>query len=166
MAGLIKRGETWHLRMRVPKRYLDVAGRSEIHRSLHTQSKREAEDLRPGYKAQILEELEQLATIQAHPSEADTYLAAQKIVEARNFSYRPISELLKAPLEEVTSRVEAASVHPSSEATKALLGAFEKPALRLSKLVDEVERIAENDNRYKSENQMRLWRNPRKRAAA
>ncbi|MEJ1992752.1 MAG: integrase, partial [Maritimibacter sp.] len=58
MAGLIKRGETWHLRMRVPKRYLDVAGRSEIHRSLHTQSKREAEDLRPGYKAQILEELE------------------------------------------------------------------------------------------------------------
>ncbi|MCB1331208.1 MAG: hypothetical protein KDK28_17935 [Maritimibacter sp.] len=28
----------------------------------------------------------------------------------------------------------------------------------------EVERIAKHDNRYKSENQMRLWRNPRKRA--
>lgn len=166
MAGLIKRGTTWHLRMRVPKRYLAVAGRNEIHRSLETDSERRARELLPDVKAKLLAELDQMTVIKERPEEADAYRAAQKIAQARGFAYRPLSDLLEAPLEDVLERVEASSADPTTETAKALLGAVEEPALRLSGLVEEVERIAAHDNRYKSENQMRLWRNPRKRAAA
>jgi hypothetical protein len=166
MAGLIKRGTTWHLRMRVPKRYLAVAGRNEIHRSLETDSERRARELLPDVEAKLLAELDQMTVIKERPEEADAYRAAQKIAQARGFAYRPLSDLLEAPLDDVLERVEASSADPATETAKALLGAVEEPALRLSGLVEEVERIAAHDNRYKSENQMRLWRNPRKRAAA
>ena len=166
MAGLIKRGTTWHLRMRVPKRYLAVAGRNEIHRSLETDSERRARELLPDVKAKLLAELDQMTVIKERPEEADAYRAAQKIAQARGFAYRPLSDLLEAPLEDLLERVEASSADPATETAKALLGGVEEPALRLSGLVEEVERIAAHDNRYKSENQMRLWRNPRKRAAA
>ena len=39
MAGLTKRKQTWHLRMRVPRRYRAIESRSEITRSL-AQSRR------------------------------------------------------------------------------------------------------------------------------
>lgn len=165
MAGLIKRGNTWHLRMRVPKRYLDVAGRQEIHRSLETDSERRARELLPDVKAKLLAELDEMTVIKERPDDADAYRAAQKIAQARGFAYRPLSDLLDAPLDDILERVEVSSADPSAATAKALLGAVDEPALRLSGLVEEVERIAAHDNRYKSENQMRLWRNPRKRAA-
>lgn len=166
MAGLIKRGDTWHLRMRVPKRYLAVAGRKEIHRSLATDSERQARELLPDVKAKLLAELDEMTVIRAHPNGAMAYRAAQKISQARGFAYRPISDLLEAPLEELLGRVEVAGADPATGTMKALLGSVEEPALALSGLVDEVERLAAHDNRFKSENQMRLWRNPRIRAVA
>ena len=166
MAGLIKRGGTWHLRMRVPKRYLAVAGRTEIHRSLATDSERRARELLPDVEAKLLAELDEMTVINQHPSDASAYRAAQKIAQARGFAYRPLSDLLEAPLDDILGRVEAASADPASETAKALLGAIDEPALMLSGLVDEVESLAAHDNRYKSENQLRLWRNPRKRAVA
>ena len=166
MAGLIKRGDTWHLRMRVPKRYLAVAGRTEIHRSLATDSERRARELLPDVEAKLLAELDGMAVIKQHPDKASAYRAAQNIAQARGFAYRPLSDLLEAPLDELLDRVEAASADPASETAKALLGAIDEPALMLSGLVDEVEGLAAHDNRYKSENQLRLWRNPRKRAVA
>lgn len=166
MAGLNKRGNIWHLRMRVPTRYLAVAGRTEIHRSLETDSERRARELLPDVEAKLLAELEQMAILKEHPDEADAYRAAQKIAQARGFAYRPLSDLLEAPLEEVLERVEASSADPATETAKALLGAVDEPALRLSGLVQEIERLAAHDNRYKNDNQMRLWRNPRKRAVA
>lgn len=166
MAGLIKRGKTWHLRMRVPKRYLVVAGRKEIHRSLETDSERRARELLPDVKAKILAELYEMTIIKEHPNEASAYRAAQKIAQARGFLYRPLSDLLEAPLDELLGRIETASADQSTETVKVLLGGVDEPALRLSQLVEVVERIAEHENRYKSENQMRLWRNPRKRTVA
>jgi hypothetical protein len=150
--------------MRVPKRYLAVAGRKEIHRSLETDSERRARELLPDVEAKLLAELDEMAIIKERPDEASAYRAAQKIAQARGFAYRPLSDLLNAPLDEVLGRVEAASADPATETAKALLGAIDEPALMLSGLVDEVESLAAHDNRYKSENQLRLWRNPRKRA--
>lgn len=165
MGGLIRRGDTWHFRMRVPKRYLAVAERKEIHRSLETDSERRARELLPNVKAKLLAELEAMRIIKDHPDDAITYHAAKKIAEAKGFTYRPLSVLLEGSTEELLERVEALRTKPGTETVKALLGAFDEPALMLSGLVDEVERLAAHDNRYKSENQLRLWRNPRKRAA-
>ena len=164
MGGLIKRGDIWHLRMRVPKRYLAVAERKEIHRSLGTDSARRARELLPDVTAKLLAELEAMTIIKDHPDDASAYHAAQRLAQARGFTYRPLSDHLDGPMEEILDRVEASSADPDTETAKALLGAFDEPALVLSGLVDEVERLAAHDNRYKSENQLRLWRNPRKRA--
>tara|TARA_R100000935_G_scaffold30452_3_gene50859 strand:+ start:387 stop:1670 length:1284 start_codon:yes stop_codon:yes gene_type:complete len=152
--------------MRVPKRYLAVAGRKEIHRSLETDSERRAREMLPDMKARLLAELEEMTVIKERPDEASAYRAAQKIAQARGFAYRPLSDLLNAPLDEILGRVETASADPATETVKALLGAIEEPALMLSGLVEEVEILAAHENRYKSENQLRLWRNPRKRAVA
>ncbi|MDF1778825.1 MAG: hypothetical protein P1V13_22610 [Rhizobiaceae bacterium] len=105
MAGLIKRGDTWHLRMRVPKRYLAVAGRTEIHRSLATDSERRARELLPDVAAKILAELDEMAVIKQHPGDASAYRAAQKIAQARGVAYRPLSDLLEAPLDDILDRV-------------------------------------------------------------
>ncbi len=58
MSKLTKRGSTWHLRMRVPKRYSAVELRGEIHRSLRTDSEREARTLLPAAQAAIIAELD------------------------------------------------------------------------------------------------------------
>ncbi|MFC2968112.1 DUF6538 domain-containing protein [Acidimangrovimonas pyrenivorans] len=166
MAGLIKRGKTWYLRMRVPKRFLEVAEHKTVHRSLKTDSERRARELLPAVEANIIADFEQMLVLKLRPEDADAYRAAQKIAQARGFTYSPVTKVSEAPLDEILERVEAVSADSAMEVTKALLGGVQEPALRLSALVGEVERIAAHENRFKSENQMRLWRNPRKRAAA
>ena len=46
-----------------------------------------------------------------------------------------------------------------------MLGGIEDPGLMLSGLVARFEEISRHENRFKSDQQMRLWRNDRKRAA-
>ena len=58
MAGITKRNGTWHLRMRVPRRYAGVEVRAEIHRSLRTDSEREARARLPAAEAAVLAELD------------------------------------------------------------------------------------------------------------
>ncbi len=52
------RGSTWHLRMRVPVRYRQVAKGSFIKRSLKTDSRSEAEARAPVVRKEILVELD------------------------------------------------------------------------------------------------------------
>ncbi|MEE4346236.1 MAG: hypothetical protein V2I53_05560, partial [Paracoccaceae bacterium] len=64
------------------------------------------------------------------------------------------------------ARVEALQPQDGVEVAQALLGGVKAETVMLSDLVEEVERFATHENRFKNENQMRLWRNPRKRAVA
>lgn len=63
MAGITKRNGTWHLRMRVPRRYVGVEARMEIHRSLRTDSEREARARLPAAEAAVLAELDSRLTM-------------------------------------------------------------------------------------------------------
>ena len=165
MAGIKLRNNTWHIRMRVPRRYQAVAGRTEIHRSLGTDSKRQAQALMPSVRAQILAELDAKLQIGAGADSHHVYDAAAALSRARGFSYQPMSELAHAPVAGLVERAEALDEDDTPETAKALLGGIEATWLKLSQLVQEVERISAHENRYKSENQMRLWRHPRNRAA-
>lgn len=168
MAGLHKRGGTWHLRMRVPRRYLAVVGKGEIHRSLRTDSERRAKELLPLAEAKLLKELEAMAAISTDASDQMSAMAAATHLAAeRGFIYRSVSELSEAPLDELLDRFAsvAASGNDVSVA-KAVLGGVEEPGLRLSQLAAEVERISAHENRFKNANQMRVWRTPKARAAA
>ncbi|EEB86509.1 DUF6538 domain-containing protein [Roseobacter sp. GAI101] len=168
MAGIKKRGETWHLRMRVPKRYRSLSLPTEIHRSLRTGSEREARVRLPTAEAAVLAELDSLLAIGGHPH-PDTagngaFAAAIAFATSRGMTYRPVDEIAQGSLARILEGIEALRPNDPPEAAVALLGGAEAPSLRLSQLVDEVERIRTHDNRFKSPEQIRLWRNPRLRA--
>ena len=55
---------------------------------------------------------------------------------------------------------------PTPDIVAAVLGGVERPTVMLSQLVEMVENLSETENSYKNATQMRLWRNPRKRAVA
>ncbi|WP_340108458.1 DUF6538 domain-containing protein [Pikeienuella sp. HZG-20] len=165
MAGLKKRAGTWHLRMRMPRRYREIDPRSEIHRSLRTESEREALARLPAAEAAVLAELDaRLALARGGPS-GDVFSAAVALAATRGFTYRSAEDLASGPLDEILARLDALKPGDGREPARALLGGVEAPSLMLSELVAEVEKISTHDNRYKSAVQMRLWRNPRIRAA-
>lgn len=163
---MIKRGDTYHFRMRVPREYLAVAGKSEIHRSLKTDSKRKAQELVPSVRKSILSDLNAIKVKREQPEKADAYSAAQAIIKDRGFGYMNTEALLDAPLEETLARFESISEDDDVETVRALLGGLEETGLRLSELGEVVETYRANDNRYKNDDQLRKWRNPRKKAVA
>ncbi|MEE4346237.1 MAG: DUF6538 domain-containing protein [Paracoccaceae bacterium] len=93
MAGLVKRGKTWHLRMRIPKRFAEVEPRKEAHRSLETDSLRRAQELLPAIKAGIIAELEDRLTVRQGGGEVLAAQAAARVAMARGFTYRPATDI-------------------------------------------------------------------------
>lgn len=166
MSKLTLRGTTWHLRMRVPKRYSNIEARGEIHRSLLTDSEREARIRLPTAVAAILAELDAKLAISGGVGNGDIYSAAVALASSRGLMYRPVADLANGPLEDILSRLDAMKPGDDVSVSKALLGGIDAPKLLVSGLLDEVERINTHQNRFKSLSQMRLWRNPRKRAVA
>lgn len=164
MAGITKRNGTWHLRMRVPRRYGRVEPRKEVHRSLRTDSEREARVRLPAVEAAVLAELDARLTMGQSQQPGDVFSAAVALAATRGVSYRMADDLTSGPLEEILARLDTLKPTDTKQMARALLGGVEAPQLMLSGLVEEVERISAHDNRYKSDTQMRLWRNPRTRA--
>jgi hypothetical protein len=155
------------MRMRVPRRFLAVAPtKTEIHRSLGTDSLRRAQELLPAVKAAIIDELEARLDLNREAMGTDAYRSAVRVASARGFTHQSISQIASGSFDALLQRVEAIKPNDDSMTVKAILGGVEQPTLMVSGLVAEVERISKHENRFKSENQMRLWRNPRLRAVA
>jgi integrase len=133
---------------------------------LKTRSRHEALVRLPAAEAAVIATLDaRLAVAQGGP-QRDVFAAAVALAATRGISYRPAQELAAGPLEEILSRLDAMKPGDGPEVAKAVLGGVEAPQLMLSELVAEIERISSHDNRFKSQNQMRLWRNPRLRAVS
>ncbi|WP_114011616.1 DUF6538 domain-containing protein [Cohaesibacter intestini] len=165
MGGLIKRGKgTFHFRMRVPKEYVGVAGKTEIHRTLKTDSARKAAELVPAMRKSVLDELKALKLLHDEPNSANAYRAAQEIVKKHGLNYMPSDALLLAPLEKTLVRFEKLAEGDNIQVARALLGGIKEPGLRLTGLVATVEEYRGHDNRHKNDDQLRKWRNPRKKA--
>ena len=92
------------------------------------------------------------------------FSAAVALAATRGITYRKAEDLASGPPDELLARLDPLKPVDTSEVARAVLGGVEAPQLMLSELVEAVERICAYDNRYKSDTQMRLWRNPRKRA--
>lgn len=151
--------------MRVPRRYGRIEPRSEIHRSLRTDSEREARARLPAAEAAILAELDARLSMGQPQQPSDVFSAAVALAGTRGFAYHTAKDLANGPLEEILERLDAIKSADTPEMKQALLGGVDEPQLMLSQLVETVEKLCAQDNRYKSASQMRLWRNPRLRAA-
>lgn len=165
--SVLKRASTYHLRRRVPARYKQIETRSSVWVSLHTDSesvaRRKAEDA----WTQMIEAWEAKL---AGMSEAaiERYEAARELADIRGFQYLDINAVTRLPVEKIVKRIEAAE-KPSTgeldttEAT-ALLGTAEKPALSMEECLELYWSLAKDKTLGKSEDQLRRWKNPRKKA--
>lgn len=166
MSKPVLRGKTWYLKRRVPNRYVTVERRSVIWDSLKTDSFSVAMQKSAGVWLNYIEAWE--ARLAGRDGDAaERFRAAQQLASIRGFQFLAIDKVKEAPLEEILQRVEASrSVDgvPDEVIASAVLGAVNAPKLRLSALVEHIEDVAGQDNRFKNSEQMRLWRSPRIRA--
>ncbi|WP_299671764.1 tyrosine-type recombinase/integrase [uncultured Roseobacter sp.] len=151
---------------RRPKRYESVEHRKLLWISLHTDSLTEARKKAPGVWDNVMKSWE--ARLAGDTSQAEArYNAARDLAKSYGFDYLPIEQARQLPLEQIIERVERAhdgSGKPNLRDAEALLGIVEKPTLKVSKALEEYWPLARDLILGKSEDQVRRWRNPRKKA--
>lgn len=161
-----RRGDSriYYTRMRVPPDYQKAVGCKEVWRSLGTEDRRDAELAEVHVRAELLAQWQAMAGVAGTP--AQNAKRASTLAAARGFAYKPSAELAEAPLDELLGRVEAVPEKPAFQEVTALLGGVEQEVVTLSGLVAYVEELEDTKtaNRFKSADQMRKWRNPKKRA--
>ncbi|WP_237151860.1 tyrosine-type recombinase/integrase [Oryzibacter oryziterrae] len=177
MAELItKRGGYWHYVRRVPKEYADLDRRGIIFQSTKVKIVDDPRGIHALSAARSID-----ADVMAYWSalkdgEADEartrYDAARRRSRQLGFDYTPAHELAGRPLEEIVARVVAmvnaggSNGSPDTGTTAALLGGISKPGFKLSELFGAYEKLQAATMTDMSEDQVRKWGNPKKRAVA
>lgn len=167
---LMLRGDVWWYNRRIPSRFTGLDPRRRIRKSLDTYSLEEACLLRDKlveadnqyWAALALAQMGDGSTNQAALAQ---YQAAVARADAAGFSYRPALEIatesavvdllarVETVQEKITERVEE---KPVVEAT---LGGVEKPNLTLTQVLEMyIDKIALDDQMYKSKSQRASWR--------
>lgn len=164
----ILRSGTYYIRRRVPARFASVEGRNEVWISLKTDSQKLAQE-----KAQRVW-MEHLRAWEAQLlGQSDDAFERQKsaklVAQGMGFDYVPIDQVAQLSTEAILERVEAAvsSIGPRNEQTlSSLLGAEPAQKLRLSEVLEEFWENSQDLILGKSADQVRRWKNPRKKAFA
>ncbi|MCV6592590.1 MAG: tyrosine-type recombinase/integrase [Silicimonas sp.] len=160
---LTKIGKTWWIRRRVPLIYKQVESRSEVKMSLKTDSEAVARekaakiwaDTVVGWEAKM---------------EGDTKLAehlhrrARQTAQRLGFEYLRPQDIAELPLGEIVTRAAVARRGEAEE--DAALGMAEPPAITVSKALELFWEVSRDKISNKTEDQVRRWKNPRKRSAA
>ena len=160
------RGKTWHLRRRVPTRFMAIEPRREVWVSLKTDSYHLAakkasavwESLVAGWEAQLEGRSEDRIA---------RFEAAQAIAASHGLTYKPIRDVEELPLAELLARVEVLRRRDGSvnvAAAPAVLGTVETPSMTVSQALEEYWKLTPDRILGKSDDQKRRWENPRKKA--
>lgn len=163
---ILKRGTTFHLRRRVPRRYRPVEQRETIWISLHTDSESLAKSKAQRAWAQMIEAWE--ARLAGDTADAEArYAAAQELARVRGVRYLDAGRVARLPLESLIERAEAVAApagQPDKAEVAAIMGTVPEPQLTLSKALQLYWTLARERTFGKSEDQLRRWENPRKKA--
>jgi len=150
----------WHLRRRVPKRYETVETRGEVTLSLHTDSYEAALGKWKGVWDNLVEGWE--AKLAGDSNDAvRRHTAAVELAQLKGFRYLPMREVTQLGTMQLVERMEAAT---DAHEVKALSGTTPRPKITVTKLLEEYWPATRDKVLGKSKNQIRLWRNPRKKA--
>ncbi|MGR3608706.1 MAG: DUF6538 domain-containing protein [Sulfitobacter sp.] len=162
------RGGIWHLRMRVPKRYNAVEEKTEIHRSLLTGDRHEAQARLALVKKKVLAELDARLSGKS-PISGSHYEAIAELSSSRSFSYRTADELTASGAEAIMDRMISLISQkdsPTSETATALLGGIQRPKLTITEVAESMEKRFPEDVVNKSEKSKQTWRAQWTRPAA
>lgn len=107
LAGIVLRGRIWHFRWVVPKEYLEVAGKKEIHRSLKTDSRSEAHARALDYERELRSKFEAILGGQSSPEQQTVPLdVAIRIAQGLGVPYKSAKEIAAGRIEDILSRIE------------------------------------------------------------
>ncbi|MES9948454.1 MAG: DUF6538 domain-containing protein [Candidatus Thiodiazotropha sp.] len=165
MKHVIKRGNWFHFKRRIPKLYAHLYDDAVIQVSLKTDSEKIA-----AQRASILNnELERMWSDMARnissPKNA-TYAEAVTIARMSGFGYRPAIEIASQDIGMIVSRLDAvkSDIEHNPKKVKAVLGHHDRPQLTTSMALDEYFEFEKPNLLNKSKDQIRKWQNPRRKA--
>ena len=166
-----KRDGTWYLIRRVPKEFASLDRRGLVRISTGIAIADDPRAVRAGeIVKQLNRELEAYWRGLADGQSGEARLrfeAAQKRARALGLIYQTNEEIAQAPIEDLVKRikllVDRGAVEDEKEVA-AIMGGENRPAIRLSGLVEEFEKLESQYLLTLSDNQKKKWRNPKKRA--
>ena len=165
---LTRRESSFYIRKRVPRRYARVEEREFIWLSLHTDSEAIAMHRAPAIWLEMIEAWE--AKLSGEVAEADQRMAAAKELAAkRGYRYLQAAEVARLPVADLLERIEAVTTPKGKidiHEARALLGGARAPALTVTAALKKYWAIARDKTAGKSDDQIRRWENPRKKAVA
>ncbi len=161
------RANTYHLRKRVPRRFRGVEPRDIVAFSLHTDSKTIARQKADQMWGHLIEGWE--AALRGDSVNGNArWEAAKAIADRRGFSFLPADQVAALPLADRVARLEQVPADLSEKRSmpiaNALLGGVVQPGLTVRKALEEFWKITVDQTRGKTDDQVRRWENPRKKA--
>jgi integrase len=163
---IVRRGPNFHLRRRVPLRYRRVEPRVTIWISLHTDSETVAKQKAPRVWQHHVEAWE--ARMAGDTGDAERrFETARELAAVRGYRYLPAGQVAALPREELLARVEAIPVRndkPDMVEAAAIIGGVSEPPIMVSRALELSWTLTGDQVIGKSEDQVRRWKNPRKKA--
>lgn len=164
-----KRGDTFHLVKRVPVRYQAVEPRSEVWISLKTDSETAAHQKATRVWNDLTNAWE--AKLAGDTADAEkAFAAAHDLAQARGYRWLTANDVARLPRAELLHRVETAmkpNGEPDKQEAAALLGGAKVPFITVNRALELYWDLASDEKtRGMSEDQIRRWKNPRKKAIA
>jgi hypothetical protein len=164
--SVMKRGNQWCLRRRVPARYHQIESRKEIWISLQTDSHRQANEKAPAVWEEQLAAWE--ARLTGKGDDAEKHFAAvQALATSKGLRYMPIDQVVQLPLDRLLDRIEAIAnrdQQPEPVQAAAVLGTVQVPTPSVTHTLEIYWTLAKDKTFGKSPDQIRRWENPRKKA--
>lgn len=172
MKGFLgKRDGWWHYVRRVPAVYAEHDRRGIVRQSTKIRIADDPRGIAAGKAAAKINEATEAFWRGLFLGRADEaqqrYEAARQFTRALGFDPVPASQLVDLDDDEIVRRVRAIEQRgfkPGSEAPDAVLGLVAAPELKLSELLDKYEGTQKATLAGKSEDQLRVWRNAKRRA--
>ena len=166
MRHIYREGNWYYFKRRIPVTYQEFYNRKFIKVSLKTDSETVARQ-----RAQILNtELEKIwLHISSHGSSdhEGMYERAVRLARMSGFQYQPAHAIAQEDIESIVNRLlelQGATNRDQSIQVQALLGGLEQPEFPLSKALEDYFHFEKQNLLGKSENQVRKWENPRRKA--
>jgi len=165
MAHFHKRGSYYEYRRRVPAKYSKWDKRKSIKCSLKTDSLAIAEKKSKAMDDQLEQYWEALKKGESDIAR-ERYEAAMDIASSYGFQYMTASDISEGQIKDIVKRmmtIKSEGIENKPLVT-AIAGGIEKPEMYLDEALERYFEITKDQQRGKNEDQLRRWKNPKKKA--
>lgn len=164
MSYVIKRGNRYQFRRRVPKEYQALHKKQIIQTPLKTDSLTIAEARALNFN-KILEEYWADLARNGEDKDEARFKEAVRLARMSGFEYHSTKEIANnSSINEIINRLSIADSAPGTPVAAAVLGGTEKPEITISKARNIFFQHEQGNLTERSKDQIRKWENPRKRA--